>query len=133
MKTMLIILSSVIITIVSLKRLLVAESPGELAFGAILSIVFGTLSVYLIFEKTFKSMPVFKKYENFISTHRLVVNCITLIVALLLIEALFLSYTPENPLLNILRLSLMLLFLVGIIIFLIQIFLSKREKNISKL
>ena len=133
MKSLLVIFSSIIVTSISIRRLLIAKSFGEILVAGFIAITFGILSVYLIFEKQLKSLGFFKKWERFYNNHKLIVKSLALVAALLLMEVLLFSYAPENILLNILRLFLISLFSVGIILLIIQIYNLKRNNKKSKL
>lgn len=122
MKTILIILSSVIVTIMSIRRLIVASSTFEIVFGSVVAIIFGLFSLYLIFEKQFKSKNSYFIFVNFCNENRFIAQRIPFILALLLIEVLFFFYTPGNSIINGIRVSLMFLFLLGIILISLQIY-----------
>jgi len=121
LKSPLIILCSMTIVGVSINRLFTANSLLECLIGYFAIFLFGTFSLYLIFENKLKTISFFNPLRQFINKNLLILDYVGIIVGLTLLEILFLSYTPDNPLMNALRLFLMSFFGVGIVTLIIQI------------
>ena len=127
LKSPLIILCSMTIVGLSVNRLFSANSLLEYLIGYFAIFLFGAFSLYLIFENKLKTVSFFNPLRQFINNNLLVLDYFGIILGLTLLEILFLSYTPDNLLMNGSRLFLIALFGVGIVILLIQIVRIKRS------
>jgi len=131
MKSLLIISSSIIVSAISLKRLMVSDSMFELLFRVFLAVLFGTFSLYLIFEKSLKKLSIFDIFNRLINDNKIMMHYVALIIGLAVMEVLFYFYTPNSSAINTLRLFLMFFFALGIIILIIHIFRIKQSENRS--
>ena len=127
LKSPLIILCSITIVGLSINKLFTANSILEYLFGYFAILLFGGFSLYLIFENKLKTVSFFNPLRQFINNNLLVLDYFGIIVGLTLLEFLFLFYTPDNPLMNGLRLFLIPFLGVGIVVLLIQIVRIKRS------
>lgn len=131
MKSLLILLSSVIVTVISVRRLLVAASLAEFLIGGVIAVLFGSLSLYLIFEQKVKSISFLNSYKQYIIENRIIFHYVGIIIALLAMEVLIFFYTPESSVINGIRLFLMFFFALGIILLVLQLIRIKRTENRS--
>ena len=127
LKSPLIILCSITIVGLSINKLFTANSILEYLIGYFAILLFGGFSLYLIFENKLKTVSFFNPLRQFINNNLLVLDYFGIIVGLTLLEFLFLFYTPDNPLMNGLRLFLIPFLGVGIVVLLIQIVRIKRS------
>jgi len=127
MKSLLIILASITVTVISIKRLLVADSLAEFLFGGLIAVVFGLLSLYLIAGNKLKRFPVFNSLAMYFNENKQILQYLVIILGLLIMEVLFFSYTPESSAINALRKFLMIFFAIGIILLFIQIVRTRRR------
>ena len=98
-----------------------ASSLFEIAFGSIVAISFGLFSLYLIFEKQIKSTILYNDFKISYNNNPIKWQRIPFIFTLVIMEILFYLYTPENFVINGIRILLMILFFIGILLFLLQI------------
>ncbi len=110
-----------------------ASSIFEIVFGSFVAVIFGLFSLYLIFEKQIKSAELYNKYKGIYDGNKLIVHHVSLIIGLLLMETLFFFYTPESFMINSLRVFLMVLFFLGIVLLVIQIFKFKQDRKHHRL
>ena len=129
MKSLLILFSSIIVTVISVRRLLVADSMAEFIFGGVIATLFGTFSLFLIFKKKLKSISFLNSYRQYVFENKIIFRYVIIIIALVAMELLFFFYTPVSSVINGMRLFLMLFFAVGIILLVSQLIKIKRAKN----
>ncbi|MDA8142224.1 MAG: hypothetical protein M0036_26560 [Desulfobacteraceae bacterium] len=120
MKSLLAIISSILIALLSIKRLTEANSTGDILVGGSLTLLAIIFCLYLIFERSIKTI-VFRFGFNSLLFHYAV------IILLLFFLEIFLLFVPiEGEIYGILRIILMSFFLAGIIILFV---LAYREKK----
>ena len=136
MKSLFSIVSSLIITVISVRRGLEAESAVELLLACVVAFFFGLFSLYLIFEKALNNIDFFKKFNNFLYDNQITTHYIIYIFLLTIMEVFFIAYTPDSSIINYIRLFLIFLFLLGIIVLSIPVvadlFFRGRNRNVHK-
>lgn len=127
MKTIIILSLSVIVTLMALKRLMVATSLPEIIFGSVVAMIFGLYTLYIPFEKLIKSTGLYYRFEKIYMGNPFILQRILYICVLILMEILFILYRPENIVTNGIKYFLMFLFLFGIFLFGLQIHQIKKD------
>jgi len=128
MKSLFIKISALIITAISLLRVLDTADFKLKIFGSFITIIFGVFSFYLIFENQIKSSKFFTRYSEFISKNMSILNYAFIFICVILLETLILSYSTEVKFFILLKVFLTFLFATGGVIILIRIYhLLKKE------
>ena len=121
MKSVLLFFFTVIFIRLIFNRLLQATSIPEKCFAIILIVLLCLLLIYLIFEKKIKNHPAFIWSYEYFQRNKIKVLSFAYIFALLILEGFFLSHTPENSIINKLRISVMIFCGAGIILLIINL------------
>jgi len=126
-KDILILFSSILLLVISISRLVESNTLFEILFGIALVSFLTVFTTFLLFEKQIKNSNLI---INIATIDKLIIRRISLILGLLLMNA-FLFYNPsESTILNVLRILLIIFFLSGIILLIVQT--VQNLKNCSK-
>ena len=127
-KRMLTIFLTICLTVISLWRLSNAHSAGEIWLGGFFTIMLVIYSFYLVFEKAAVSFEKAERYRRYLIDNERMFFNINIFILAVFLEITLYFYEPSNYLCNILKLSLMCLFLMGIVIMAIRIFKRKQSR-----
>lgn len=125
MKSLFLFISAIIIIIALVIRLAIIDSFVELALGSSVIFLLGVYMLFLMAENNILNIVYFDKLKKCGEKHNRILHYFVVIIGLWSMEALFLFYTPENPILNGLRIFLMFFFAIGSIMLLTQLIKNK--------
>lgn len=127
MKPLFIFFSSITVTILSIKRLLTADSLAEFFLGGLIVVVFGFFSLYLLFENKIKNGLIFKPIVAFSNKNSQTLHYSAILFALFAVEVCFLFFEPENVFIEKIRIIMIFFFGLSIVIILLNLIKLNRK------
>lgn len=128
-KSFLTLCASIVLTVIAIKRLLDADSWLLFLFGGLAALVFGLFSIFLLFENKTKSIPASKRLAAFTERYRPEFYYSFHLFGLIAIGVAAFFYTPENPIMNGIRIFFLIFCALGITILAILLVKLKNEPS----
>ena len=126
-KSLVVLLSSIIITILLCMRLLSAKTTGDIVVVGLLTLFAGTMSIYLLFEKRIRRSDLFYKYQDYCNKNRTVMFYYAVILLMLILVVFFMLVPIAGQFFNVLKIILISFFLIFICTLLV--FVNREKKK----
>ncbi len=128
-KSLVALLSSIIITILLCLRLFSAKSTGDIVVIGLLTLFTGMISIYLLFEKRIKRIDMFHKHQEYCNKNNVVIFYVAAIFLMLVLVVFFVLVPVEGQFFNVLKIILISFFFLSICTLLVLIYRDKMKEK----